>query len=101
MAPRSKQPSRAPQAAYDVRFIERTKLARVRSGLTQAEIAKLLDMEQDRYKQYETRSKLPHQFVERFCLACRISIGWLVTGKERLPALSDIDNLSQSPIPKE
>lgn len=98
MRPRARQPQRVPTAAYDQQFIERTRFARERAGYSQTEIAKLLDIPQDRYKQYETRSKLPYQFVERFTLACRISIEWLMTGKERMPLSGSIDHLSQSPI---
>lgn len=61
-------------------FIARTKQARDRSGFTQAEIAKILGIKQDRYKQYETRSPLPHEFVAAFCAATRVSEVWLFNG---------------------
>ena len=59
------------------KFIGRVKDARNRSGFTQEDMAKILGIEQGRYKQYETRSYLPHEFVDVFCTATRISAAWL------------------------
>lgn len=54
------------------RFIAAVKRAR-EVKFTQEKIAELLDMPQDKYKQYESRSLLPHYLVSKFCIACGIS----------------------------
>jgi DNA-binding XRE family transcriptional regulator len=56
-------------------FIFRVRNARKASGLTQAKIAALLEIDQGTYKMYETRSMLPHDLIPRFCIACRIEVG--------------------------
>jgi DNA-binding XRE family transcriptional regulator len=58
-------------------FINRTAEARKSAGYTQNEIATILGIDQGTYKQYETRSVLPHMYVIRFCTACRIDVEWL------------------------
>ena len=49
-------------------------------------------MPQDKYKQYEGRSLLPHHLIRRFCLIARIDLEWLMTGqgKMRTAPLPDI-----------
>lgn len=73
-------------ADYNSVFIERTKAARERSGLTQIEIAGILQIDQGTYKQYETRTPLPHRYVPAFCAATRVTEKWLFTGRERRTA---------------
>lgn len=68
---------------FRLEFIERTKTARTRSGLTQDEMAKLLGLDQGTYKQYETRSLLPHRYIPAFCMITRVSESWLLSGKGR------------------
>ena len=70
-------------SVFNASFIERTRFAREESGLTQQEIATILGIKQDTYKQYETRSPLPHRYVPAFCAATHISEAWLFTGRER------------------
>lgn len=71
---------------FDQDFIGRTRLAREDAKFTQIQIARLLDIPQDRYKHYETRTPLPHEFVEKFCIATRVTIEWLYTGDEKKAA---------------
>jgi DNA-binding XRE family transcriptional regulator len=67
---------------YEVRsFMPQRKEA----DYSQEEIAELLGMKQDKYKQYEVRSFMPHWLIPRFCMACRISIEWLFTGRQGNP----------------
>lgn len=54
---------------FKTAFIARTAAARNAAGLTQQQVADALQIEQDTYKQYETRSPLPHYLVPAFCLA--------------------------------
>ncbi|MBN8955257.1 MAG: helix-turn-helix transcriptional regulator [Rhizobiales bacterium] len=75
----------ADASTYKSDFIARVKEAREARGVTQEWLAERLGIEQDKYKQYETRSFLPHQYVEMFCLACGISETWLFTGKGDAP----------------
>lgn len=65
-------------------IIERTRQAREEHGLSQDEIAELLGLGQGTYKNYETKRPLPHEFVAPFCIATRVDIAWLYTG--RVPA---------------
>ena len=58
-------------------FIRRTAEARIAAGYTQLEIGAILGLEQDHYKQYESRSMLPHHHVAAFCAATRVSVDWL------------------------
>lgn len=76
-------PKSGPEAEYKQAFIQRVKEARETRDLKQWEIAELLEagMAQDKYKQYETRSLLPHHLIGRFCIICRVDPEWLVTGK--------------------
>jgi transcriptional regulator with XRE-family HTH domain len=76
----------APPSTFNADFIARTKLARERAGLTQEAIATILRIKQDTYKQYETRSPLPHRFIPAFCAATHIEERWLFTGRARRAA---------------
>lgn len=66
-------------------FIGRTKAARVAKYPTQKEICLLLDLDQGTYKQYETRTPLPHRFIPKFCAAVGVSTDWLLTGEGKGP----------------
>jgi transcriptional regulator with XRE-family HTH domain len=72
---------------FKMGFIARTKAARIAAGRTQEEMAKLLGVTQGHYKQYETRSPLPHRYVEVFCLATGVTLEWLFKGKGRAPRI--------------
>lgn len=61
-----------PVSDFKQQFMHRVAAARERADLTQDELAKLLGIDQDKYKNYEIRDFLPHPLVERFCIACRI-----------------------------
>lgn len=67
---------------YKQDFLKRTKTAREGARFTQEEIARILQITQDVYKQYETRSLLPHRLIGPFCAATRVSESWLITGQE-------------------
>lgn len=60
-------------AAFKRAFIARTKAAREAKGLTQDQMARLLGLKQDRYKQYETRTMLPHELIPVFCFETGIA----------------------------
>lgn len=68
---------------YKRAFIARTKAARESAKLTQQQIADALRIPQDRYKQYETRSLLPHDLIPGFCLVTKIDPADLFTGSTR------------------
>ncbi len=46
------------------------------------EMALLLGITRDTYTKYEGRgaSLMPHNLIVQFCLACRVSVEWLLTG---------------------
>lgn len=79
-------------AASDYRraFIARLKAARAIRDFTQEDIAELLGTSQGTYKQYEAarESYIPMHMIPRFCLACQVSIEWLMTGKGQGPAIA-------------
>ena len=52
---------------YKKGFQQRMRAARERAGYTQAKMAALLNISQDKYAKYESRSLLPHRYVGRFC----------------------------------
>jgi len=75
-----------PKSTYKLEFIERVKAARTARGYTQQQISELLGIDQGKYKQYESRSYLPHDLMPRFCIACSVDPAWLITGKGRMTA---------------
>jgi len=77
-------PNAKARSQFKSEFIARVIAAREARQLTQIQIAKGLGIKQDRYKQYETRSYLPHQFVPTFCLICGVEISWLYSGDRGL-----------------
>jgi ribosome-binding protein aMBF1 (putative translation factor) len=73
------------EAQFKQAFTDRVKTARIATGMKQWQIAELLQIPQDKYKQYEGRSYLPHHLIGRFCIVCRVDPVWLVTGKGQKP----------------
>lgn len=73
------------EALFKQEFRARTVQARVALGWKQWQVADALGIPQDKYKQYETRSLLPHYLIGRFCLVCRIDPVWLMTGRGEKP----------------
>lgn len=71
-------------------FIRRTKLAREARFPTQNPMLTILGVEQGTYKQYETRTPLPHRFIPKFCAATGVSLEWLLTGEGKGPAITPI-----------
>lgn len=63
-------------------FVLRTKQAREWAEFTQEQMAKLLQLDQGTYKNYETIRPLPHRYVVPFCLATKTNIEWLYTGRK-------------------
>lgn len=82
-------PKAQPTTAFRRDFIARTRWARIGRSFTQAQAADLLGLAQDKYKQYESRTLLPHELVARFCLLCGIDESWLFTAKGRAPAIPE------------
>jgi transcriptional regulator with XRE-family HTH domain len=78
------------KSGYRAEFLARTKAARRSRGFTQVQMAEILDMDQGKYKQYETRTYLPHDYVPRFCLVCGIDATWLFTGIGRMTIPPDL-----------
>lgn len=78
-------PESETETQYKQRFIERVAQSRIAVALKQWEIAEAMGIAQDKYKQYEKRSLLPHYLIGRFCIICRVDPEWLVTGKGKKP----------------
>lgn len=73
------------ETQFKQRFTKRVKDARVAIGWKQWQIADALGIPQDKYKQYEGRSLLPHHMIGRFCLITHIDPEWLLTGRGQKP----------------
>ena len=86
------------EAQYKQAFIERVKSARIATGMKQWQIADALDMPQDKYKQYESRSLLPHHLIGRFCIVTRVDPEWLITGRGQKP-LKPLGTVEGNPEP--
>ena len=72
-----KEPTKVAASQFKRAFLARTAQARTRAGFSQSEIAELLGIPQDKYKQYEKRSPLPHYLISTFCIATRCEPAWL------------------------
>jgi hypothetical protein len=72
------------ETEYKQAFMRRIAEARVALGWKQWQMAEALGMPQDKYKQYESRSLLPHHLVRRFCLIARVDMEWLMTGQGKM-----------------
>lgn len=66
-------------------FIRRTKQAREARFDSQKPMITILGIPQGTYKQYETRTPLPHRFIPKFCAACDVDVEWLLTGVGKGP----------------
>lgn len=73
------------EAQFKQEFTKRVKAARAALGWKQWQMADALDMPQDKYKQYEGRSLLPHHLIGRFCLIAHVDPVWLMTGRGEKP----------------
>lgn len=62
-------------------FIGRVRSARKARYPTQKPMLLLLGIDQDLYKQYETRTPLPLRFIPKFCAATGVEMEWLLTGE--------------------
>jgi DNA-binding XRE family transcriptional regulator len=75
------------KSAYKAAFLGRVAAARLLRFETQDPAATAIGLAQDTYKQYETRSLMPHHLIPRFCAICGVSTEWLISGKGAGPAV--------------
>lgn len=91
------------EAQYKQAFTRRIAEARVALGWKQWQMAEALGMPQDKYKQYEGRSLLPHHLIRRFCLIARVNMEWLITGQGKMklaPLPEVVPDIQPAPRPK-
>ena len=93
-----RMPENETEAQFKQEFTGRVKAARQALGWKQWQMANALDMTQDKYKQYEGRSLLPHYLIGRFCLITRIDPNWLMTGHGEKP-LQPLKAVTHEPAP--
>ena len=62
---------------YRAAFAARVRQARTAARYPINEMALLLGVTRDTYTKYEGR---PHNLIVPFCLACHVSVEWLLTG---------------------
>ena len=77
-------------------FIRRVKQAREAAFETQRPMLTILGLEQGTYKQYESRTPLPHRFIPKFCAATKVSMEWLLTGEGQGPPEYPRESLARS-----
>jgi DNA-binding XRE family transcriptional regulator len=67
---------------YRAAFVARVRQAQKAARYPIDEMALLLGVTRDTYTKYEGRgaSLMPHNLIVPFCLACRVSVEWLLTG---------------------
>jgi hypothetical protein len=67
---------------YRAAFAARVRQARTLARYPLDEMALLLGITRETYTKYEGRgaSLMPHNLIVPFCLACRVSVEWLLTG---------------------
>jgi len=90
------------ETQYKQAFIARVAAARQALGWKQWQMAEALDIPQDKYKQYESRSLMPHHMIPRFCLIAHVDMEWMLTGRgQKLPkGLQVVQSAPEKPIPK-
>jgi transcriptional regulator with XRE-family HTH domain len=86
------------ETQYKQAFIKRVKAAREATGMKQWQVAEALGMPQDKYKQYETRTLLPHHLIARFCILTRITTEWLLTGRGPKPPNPPVVDSNWKPL---
>ena len=86
------------EAQYKQGFTHRVKTARAGLGWKQWQMAEALDLPQDRYKQYEGRTLMPHHLIGRFCLITHVDPAWLMTGRGEKP-LKALQLAASEPAP--
>lgn len=80
---RAGSPVRMDKKKFAEGVIERTRQARINSGLTQDQMASALGVQQGVYKTYETRTPIPLHLVERFSIIARTDEYYIIFGKTR------------------
>lgn len=69
--------SGAQTADFKEAFTGQVRAARAATGRTQQQMADALGIPQDRYKQYEGRTLMPHELIPLFCNICQIDVAFL------------------------
>jgi ribosome-binding protein aMBF1 (putative translation factor) len=71
------------EADYKRGFLARTRAAREGRQWRQEDIAELMGMDRNHYKQFETRTYLPRHLMPLFCKLTGISLEYLLTGHDK------------------
>jgi ribosome-binding protein aMBF1 (putative translation factor) len=71
------------EAEYKRGFLARVRAAREGRRWRQEDIAELMGMDRNHYKQFETRTYLPRHLMPLFCKLTGISLEYLLTGQEK------------------
>jgi transcriptional regulator with XRE-family HTH domain len=69
------------EAEFKRVFCRRVRAAREACGITQAEIARRLEVSRAAYQRYESRMPLPHHLVEEFAAITGIPIKEIFGGR--------------------
>lgn len=71
---------------YISKLCARVRELRLKKDWTQAEMAKTLGVSEEQYRKYETRTPLPHFYVETFARVTDTTIEYVLTGEDRRAA---------------
>jgi transcriptional regulator with XRE-family HTH domain len=77
-----------PVKLYNHELIARTKFAREATGFSQEEFAGFMGVVQGTWKQYETRTRLPHHMIVKFCSLARCDLRWFLSGQGPAPEIA-------------
>lgn len=79
-------PRRKMDAKFKRGFLERTRMIRDSADYTQVSMATALGVDRETYKQYETRTPLPHDLIPRFLELTGHDPWFLLTGRPQREA---------------
>lgn len=75
----------ANRSAFAKTFLARVRAAREATGMTQAEMARVLGIRQSAYEKYETRTPLPHRLIVHFAAVTGADVDQLFLGAAAPP----------------
>ncbi len=87
---------RMSEAEEKAAFIGRVKLARLARFPKQGPMLTILGLDQGTYKQYESRTPLPHRYLPKFCAATGVTLEWLLTGEGKGPEAAEVAPKAES-----
>jgi transcriptional regulator with XRE-family HTH domain len=76
---------------YRKALVARVKAARKAHGWSQEFVATSLSIPLPTYKKYESRTPIPHYWIERFCILTGTDLYYLITGHQKRPHAETVE----------